>query len=407
MPLPLMLALRFLWAPSQEKMISIMIKICFFSILIGSCALTLVAAIMNGFEKATHSKLQGIHADITISADKPIHYEKLKSVLSAEYGDSIVATSPVHMSQIIVRRTDDLHNEFTICMLKACDPIEEPCVSKLSSMIIESNGNDPWMSLEKDRIFIGSALAHNLNLKVDDAVTLIYPEAGALTSKVSLEERQVIISHIFKTGIQDFDEHVIIGSLALANSLYPAPITQVTLALKNPRDERTIIESLKKRLSLEVSSWKDLYPSLVSALILEKYAMLFILILVTIVASLNIISLLFMFIAQKRTEIALLKSMGMADSSIMSIFIMVSLCITFCATFCGIMLAFIITFFLNSFPFIRLPDVYYATHLPATLDIRIMCSIFILTLIISIIAALIPSYKIKSLMPAHIFKSVA
>ena len=59
--------------------ISVMIKICFLSILIGTCALTLVAAIMKGFETATHKKLQGVHADITINAyDKAIDYAKLK-----------------------------------------------------------------------------------------------------------------------------------------------------------------------------------------------------------------------------------------------------------------------------------------------------------------------------------------
>ena len=80
--------------------------------------------------------------------------------------------------------------------------------------------------------------------------------------------------------------------------------------LKDRSKEKQVVESLKKRLDLEVMSWKDLYSSLVSALILEKYAILFILALVALVASLNIISLLFMYVTQKRTDIAILSNNG-------------------------------------------------------------------------------------------------
>ena len=215
------------------------------------------------------------------------------------------------------------------------------------------------------------------------------------------------IGAVFKTGIHDFDEHVIISSFELARQLYPIPISQVSITLKDPQQERTVIESLKKRLSLDVLSWKDLYPSLVSALILEKYAMIFMLALVALVASLTIISLLFMYVTHKRTQIALLKTLGMSDWSLMSIFILVSAFVTLLAAVCGIALAALITAFLNRFPFIELPDVYYVAHLPATLDMQIIFSIIALSIVVSIIAALIPAYKIKSMQIAQIFKSIA
>ncbi len=429
MPLSLLLALRFLRSSSQEKTISVMIKICFFSILIGTCALTLVAAIMNGFEEATSKKLQGIHSDITINAyDQAIDYEKLKKVLDTEYANTIQAASPTSINQIIIQTSSNETQAYTICLLKAVDPAQEQKVSKLASMITTSGGgginNDTsihktsgkkssggaggvWDLLSGDAIFIGEALAEQLHVKVGDRVTLLYPEQGALSHKVALEEKEVTVGALFKTGIHDFDEHVIVASFGLARQLYPSPISQVSITLKDPRQEQAVIESLKKRLSLSVVSWKDLYPSLVSALLLEKYVMLFILLLVTLVASLNIISLLFMYVAQKRTEIAILKTMGMTDRSLMSIFMILSACVSLTATTCGILLALFATFLLNRFPFIELPDVYYVTHLPATLSAPILCSIVILALIVSIIAALVPARKIKTMMVAQILKSIA
>lgn len=397
-----------------------MIKICFFSILIGTCALTLVAAIMNGFEQATGKKLQGIHSDITINADdKAIDYQKLKKVLETEYADTIQAMSPTSMNQVIIQSSAKEAPDYTICLLKAIDPLEEQKTSVLPSLITQpaqsspsGDSANPWQLLNGDAIFMGEALANHLHVKVGDSLTLLYPDQDASNGdirsrKVVLEEKEVTIGALFKTGIHDFDEHIIIASFALARQLYPAPISQVTIMLKDPRQERPIIESLKKRLSLNVLSWKDLYPSLVSAIILEKYAMLFVLILVTLVASLNIISLLFMYVTQKRTEIAILKTMGMTDASLISIFVILSCCISLTATTCGIFLASFITYLLNKFPFIELPDVYYVSHLPAALDARILCSVVILAFLVSLIAALLPARKIKTMIVAHILKGIA
>ena len=99
--------------------------------------------------------------------------------------------------------------------------------------------------------------------------------------------------------------------------------------------------------------------------------------------------------------------MGMSDSSLSAIFILVSMIITVAATSCGMLLAAAITALLNAFPFIELPDVYYVSHLPAALNIQILSGIILLALVVSIGAALIPARKIKSMMVAHILKSMA
>ncbi len=413
MPLPFLLAFRFLRSSGQEKTISVMLKICFFSILIGTCALTLVAAIMNGFEQATYKKLQGIHADITINAyDQAIDYEKLKKVIEEEYADTIAAVSPTSIHQVIIQNSSQEHPQYTICLLKAIDPKQEQKTSNLPSMITKRVSSQVSQhkyltNLGTTTIMLGEALAEQLHLTTGDTVTLLYPDQGILNHKITLEEKEVRIEALFKTGIHDFDEHVIICSFELARQLYPTPVSQVTLMLKDPHQEQMVIESLRKRLSLTVLSWKELYPSLVSALILEKYAMIGILLLVTLVASLNIISLLFMYVVQKRKEIAILKTLGMADGSLISIFLIISALITLSATGCGIILAYALTALLNHYPFIQLPDVYYVSHLPAALNGRILCAIALLALLVSIIAAYIPARKIKNMVISHVLKNIA
>ena len=417
MPLPLLLALRFLRSSGQEKNISTLVGICFFSILIGTCALTLIAAIMNGFEQATSDKLQGVHADITINAgDQAIDYPKLKKVLMAEYATTIKAMSPTSIRQIILHahadkksrkhgsskvpdearsantesgsETASLSDEYTICLLKVIEPQEESGVTGLRSMIIDAPQAQAWSLLDNNGIFIGQALAQRLHIAVGDTVSLLYPEEEQFNRKISLDEKEVKVAALFKTGIADFDEQVLITSFAVARQLYPTCVSSVTVMLHDSRREQSVIASLKQRLSLDVTSWKEMYPGLVSALILEKYAMFFILALVILISSLNTISLLYMYVTQKRRDIALLKAMGMADRSLMTIFIIVASLITGFATLCGIGIAALITAFLNKFPFIQLPDVYYASHLPATLNGMIVVAVMLLALLVSIGAAL-------------------
>ena len=255
-----------------------------------------------------------------------------------------VRPAPIEITFIQTKNTNT--REYTLCLLKAVDPQQEQKVSNLAQMItridkspVGSKSHSPaiWDLLSAKTIFIGESLAQHLHVSVGDTVTVLYPEQGTVGRKVSLRRKKLPIAALFKTGIHDFDEHVIVSSFALAEQLYPAAIRQVTITLKNPRQEQMVIASLKKRLSLPVLSWKDLYPSLVSAVILEKYVMLFILLLVSLVASLNIISLLCMYVAQKRAHIAILKTLGMTDKSLISIFLLLSSCITLSAAFGGIL----------------------------------------------------------------------
>jgi len=147
-------------------------------------------------------------------------------------------------------------------------------------------------------------------------------------------------------------------------------------------------------------------PPLVSALMLERYAMFFILGLIMLVASLSIIALIFMIITHKQYEIAVLRSMGTPYSTLVFTFLLVALGITVPATILGILLATGATWLLQTYPFIQLPDVYYVTHLPAQLNGTIVVSIFLLTILTSLVAALIPSLNIKSLRLARLLKGL-
>lgn len=376
-----------------------MIKICFLGILIGSFSLTLVTAIMNGFEKATHEKMQGIHAQLIMrSPHDSLDEQAVSQVLIHEF-PQVAAFSPTALHQAIIQPygSNDVTN---VIMLKAIHPEKETAVTSLNSKIIASiTQNTLIHTIKDDAIVIGKSMADQLNIKVGDTVHLLYTQdESSYSRRITLQQKSVHVAGVFSTGIEEFDNTLALCSFSLFNALFPEyGITQFNIKLNSDASELATIAQLKKRFQLEVFSWKDMYPALVSALRLEKYVMFIILALITLVASMNIISLLFMQITQKRGDIAILKALGASNSSITQTFLIMGTLITTSATALGIVLATLACWVLQTYPFITLPDAYYVSHLPAVMEWPIVITICIVILSISFFASWIPTRRSKSI----------
>ena len=187
--------------------------------------------------------------------------------------------------------------------------------------------------------------------------------------------------------------------------IYPNTIIeQINCALAPHTDEAAIIHKLRTRLGLDVYSWKDLYPSLVASLKLEKYVSFFILALVLLVASMNILSLLFMHITQKRPIIALLQALGMPLRSINELFFIMGITISSLASIGGLLAAIFTSWLLQTYPFITLPDAYYVTHLPVAMNWHIIGIVFCTVMILSSCAVWLPIQRIRSINISNVLR---
>jgi len=291
-----LLAWRYLLGSKQERNISWMVIICFSSIFLGSFALAVVIAIMNGFERETCKKLQGINASITIDAGgEQLDWPAIKKVLETEF-PHIIASTPTTNKQVIIQLpgSDDISN---VVILRAIDPLSQKNVTTLEQTIVQNKKtltlND---TIQNNKLLIGKSLAQTIEVEVEDeAVLLFAPEDTIQSHRIEFDQAEAFIGGTFYTGIDEFDNHIIYCSFDLLEQLFPeSGVTQIDLQIAPNSSEEMIIAQLKERLRLNVYSWKQLYPALVSALKLEKYAMFFILSLIILIASMNIMSLLFM-----------------------------------------------------------------------------------------------------------------
>ncbi len=391
---------RYLFGAQKEKNISTMVIVCFLGVMISSFVLALVTCIMNGFETATHEKLQGIHAQIIMrsSGSESLDAPKISHILQTEF-PQVAASSPSTFRQVLIKE-QDCQECINAVLVKAINPDDEKKISTIATKIKKSlpNTNDLAQLLNTNSILIGDKLAQSLSVKPGDTVTLLYiPEQPGTKHALRLLEKTVLISGTFSTGIDEFDSNLILMSLALLKQLFPdSGVTQFNIQLHSHADEQKTIDALKARFGLDVFSWKELYPALVSALKLEKYAMFFILALITFVALMTIIALMFMQIVQKRADIAIYQAMGMHKKNITTLFMVMGVSLCALASLAGLLLAFSAGTILERYPFITLPDTYYVSHLPIQMNYHIFLITFIVVICMGTLASWLPCRTIRS-----------
>jgi len=403
------LALKYLRFRKKDKNISFMIRICFLSIFIGTFSLMLTLIIFNGFEKVIHEKMQGITSQVIINAPgQRLEQESIKKVISSEFAPYVKAMSSSSIKQVIL----DQNKQQSVLFLKGIEPATEGLVSSIGEKIVLPAGNQNKLEslLTENKILVGYKMAKTNNLAIGNKITLLIPEPGG-KKKIFLNKKEAVVAGIFNVGLDEYDNNFAYASLDFLQSLFGKEkgVDQISLSLTEEKDfsfsrvlqlapdrEALVISALRKRLpGLTVSSWKDLYPALVSSLKLEKYVMFFILALITLVACMNMVSLLFMQIQQKRRDIAIFKAMGMAHKQIMRIFLIIGVAITLLASLCGLGCAALAGYFLENYPFIQLPDVYYVSYLPARMEPEIFVVVFVATMILGFFATWIPAKRTR------------
>ncbi|MFA5074841.1 MAG: FtsX-like permease family protein [Candidatus Babeliales bacterium] len=431
------LAHKYLKFKHKDRNISLMIKVCFLGIFIGSFSLMLTLIIMNGFQKAIHEKMQGINSQILIySPGNKLDYKSIKEFLLKNFGQNISGISGSSIKQILINR----NKTQSILFIKGIDAENENSVTNIAQKItfplIKSKTEQAYgdlliNSLKNNQIIIGYKTAQHYNLRTGDQIELLIPEPGS-KHKIFLNKKKAIVSGIFKVGLEEYDNNFAFCSLDFLKDLFEEKnqkeiqvVDQICINLKESdqknfflnlfnkfkklfsvQDFETImLQNFREKLpALTINSWKDLYPALVSSLKLEKYVMFFILALITLVACMTMVSLLFMYIQQKRRDIAILQSMGLSNKRIRRIFLSIGLRITFWGVSLGLSLAAIAGYFLQKYPFIQLPDVYYISYLPARMDLEIFIIVFIVTMLLGFLATWIPAQKTKKINIAQVLR---
>ncbi len=400
------ITLRFLKARKNDGFLNVISIFSFIGISLGVAVLIIVMSVMNGFRTELINKIVGSNSHLTIkSYDQLIDKSKIENndlklisqyALFSNSGEAIILKNETSKG-IVLRgyQSDDF--------------------SKLE-IIKNKNFKGNKINLEKNNISIGNELSFSLNLKIGDEITILSP-SGVQTIIGSMpKQKTFIVTSIFNTGLAEFDNNIALINLSTLEDFFGFKQEQRNLEiyLKNPKNIEKQKFVFQKVYDQElIYSWADMNSSLFSALKVERNVMFIILSLIIIVAAFNIISGLTILVKNKTKDIAILKSIGVLNKSIVKIFFLIGIIIGTSATIFGIFLGVTFslyvenlrqflssTFNISLFP----EEIYFLSKMPSEINLNSILIISICSIFITIVVSIFPALKAAKLDPIKALK---
>ena len=367
--------------------------------MLGVAILIIVMSVMNGFKTELTNKILGLNPHIVIQPNGFSIDDKYISKIQNNFKDISVSKTYSGEGVIII------DEKAKGIIFKGVNDKEK----KIKEFLKKSIVSGKLKNFKKNTVFIGSELAFNLNLNVGDRINLM-SSAFVATPLGSLPKQESFnIAGIFNTGFIEFDQNIIFLKIEDALSIFDKESNEQNLEiyLKDPLEADKFKKKIEKlNQNYFIYTWSDLNKSFFSALKVERNVMFVILTLIIIVAAFNIISGLTILIKNKTKEIAILKTLGLNNTSIKKIFFLTGFTIGLFATISGIILGIIFSlnienvrlflstvFKLEIFP----SDIYFLEKLPSEISLYSIVVIFILSLLVSAIASYIPARNISKM----------
>ena len=396
---------RFLKARKKDGFLNVISIFSFIGISLGVAVLIIVMSVMNGFRTELINKIVGFNSHATIKPyDKPLDYKNLNSTLTSISKDLILSNS----SEAIVIREQNSKGVLLRGYL-------EEDFSKLD-LINNKNFLGDKKNFKNNSISIGKELSFNLDLDIGDSITLM-SSSGVETIIGNLpKQKKFIITSIFESGLADFDNNVIFLNLNTLEefSNLSSDDRNLEIYLINPKNIDVQKKMIQKLYPNDlVFTWADMNRSLFSALKVERNVMFIILSLIIIVAAFNIISGLTILVKNKTRDIAILKSIGVLNRSIVKIFFLVGVIIGTTATFFGIIIGVTFSFYVenlraflsSAFDLTLFPEeIYFLSTMPSEININSIFLISICSIFITIFVSIFPAINAAKLDPVKSLK---
>ena len=397
---------RFLKARKNDGFLNVISIFSFIGIGLGVAVLIVVMSVMNGFRSELINKIVGFNSHITVKPyEKEIELEKLnnqnlkmisKDLVLSNSGEGIIIKGEVTKG-IILRGYSN--QDF----------------SKLE-IVKNKNFLGNKKSLSQNYISISKELSFILDVKIGDDITIMSP-SGVETIIGNLPKKKTFtIISLFESGLIDFDNNVAFMNLSSLEEFFnfDQEDRNLEIYLKNPQDIEDQKLIVQKIFNDEfIYSWSDMNKSLFSALKVERNVMFIILTLIIIVAAFNIISGLTILVKNKTREIAILKSIGILNKSIIKIFFLIGVVIGTSATIFGIILGVTFSmyvenlrqFFSNVFNVSLFPEeIYFLSSMPSEINPISILIISFCSILITILVSIFPALKAAKLDPVKSLK---
>jgi|TARA_B110000971_G_scaffold216248_1_gene250974 lipoprotein-releasing system permease protein len=408
----LWIASRYTRLKNKNNFISFISLTSVIGITLGVMSLIVVLSVMNGFQSELKSRIISVSSDIEITSSKftITDWQKVRGLIKGS--ENVIASAPYTQNQAMIAM--GRFNRGVI--VRGISPGIELGVSNLQDKITKGSFN---LESEKFNIIIGSGLARYFGLDIGDKISIISSQANYSPLGMLPRLKQFKVSGIFDVGMYEYDAGLVLIHLNDAQKFFQfdQDVSGIRVKLEDLDETKSTTENIERLInqanSYFISDWTKQHSNLFAAIQMEKRVMFIILTLIIAVAAFNIVSTLVMGVTEKRSDIAILRTLGASQKSILMIFMSQGLMIGLVGTFLGILSGVIISINISTIvPFIEglfgvqflSPDVYYISDLPSKLLFKDILSIGIMGILLSFVATIYPSVKATKIDPATALK---
>jgi len=402
----LFVGLRYLWTKRRTRFVSFITFISLAGIALGVAALIVILSVMNGFEGELRNRLLSMTAHGFVTDDDGVLDDWREVADTVGQSPGVVAAAPLVEMEGMVRTGRSLHGVLVHGVL----PEAEAAVSGRTINFVE--GSLDVLKPGERGIVLGRYLAIDLGVRMGDGVVLLIPRPDGHGSLEPVLER-FVVRGVFEAGVQDHDATLALVHIDDAARLLGIgdAVTSVRYLADDVMSAPVIAASLSDALGsgYRASDWTIENESYFRAIRIEKMMMSILLSLIIGVAAFNIVASLVMVVTDKTTDIAILRTLGMAPAGVVKVFFIQGAIIgwlgVFVGVLAGVLLALnvpvVVPFLEQLFGFQIMPgDVYYVTAIPSILEVEDVTVIAITAFVLTSLATLYPARRAALVDPA-------
>tara|TARA_Y100000748_G_scaffold134435_1_gene112831 strand:- start:1760 stop:2956 length:1197 start_codon:yes stop_codon:yes gene_type:complete len=367
-----------------------------FGLSIGIAALLITLFILNGFERVISEKITEVDGHIRIKhflsePFSPFDYD-LEDKLSIDSKN--ISIGSFTQNPALLRKGQIAEG----VIVEGVHPNNLRFATKL---IVEGSSN-----LSVKGVIIGKGLADMYSIGLNDKITLFDLSSLHLNSKRFM---QFTVEGIFHSGMTEYDKSSVFMNISNSKKLFnlDEKISGYVLRLKNLNDLNSIFKSINSKISypLMALTWKEKNRALYKWLNVQRWPILFIFSLITLVGIINIFSSLSMIIIDKTKQIGILSAIGMPSSKIKDIFLVKGLIIGSLGAVFGSLIAVFLASLQNNFKIIGIPeDIYFMNFIPIDINYSQILIISIITLVVSCFISYWPAMQSMKIKPSQALK---
>ncbi|MDP3172974.1 MAG: lipoprotein-releasing ABC transporter permease subunit [Phenylobacterium sp.] len=404
-------AARYLRAKRKEGGVAMISIISFIGIMLAVAVLIIVMSVMNGFRTELLNRILGFNGHLYVAGGALATPERDGVVRRLADLPGVVQVTPVIEAQAMALGPAQISG----AVVRGVSPRDLAATKIISGSL--TGGSLQGFGVGEyggDEIVVGARLAQSLGVRAGDSLTLISPTGGATAFGATPQRKTYTVAATFSVGMSEYDQIFIYMPLEQAQLFFgrEGMVDFIEIKVANPDKALEMKDEVARAAgpATVVTDWTEKNAAFWGALKVERNVMRLILMMLVAIAAMNIISGLVMLVKNKSRDIAILRTMGAGQGSILRIFFMAGASVGVLGTIAGLAIGVLFCIFIGPIQHfvewatgaeVFSSDVYFLSHVPAKVDWSEVAIIVGWALALSFLATLPPSWRASRIDPVE------